>query len=80
MPAVEPKDIVICGRRTPDRRHRLPLPIARRADEPVPGGPPAMVWGCLRLCEQPVRIDIIGGNRRVIRAIGRAIDRLLHPD
>jgi hypothetical protein len=73
-------DIVVCGR-IDDSRMRVPY-------EPVPGevhriagdlptGRDAMAAGqCLRLCPQPVMIDLIGA----VRTIVRGVDRLLHPD
>lgn len=74
------EDIVVCGR-ADDSGMRMPY-------EPVPGevrhiagdlptGPGALAaGGCLRLCPQPVMIDVIG----TIRALSRGLDRILHPD
>ena len=74
------EDIVVCAR-ADDSAMRVPY-------EPVPGevrhiagdlptGPGAMAaGGCLRLCPQPVMIDVIG----TVRALSRGLDRILHPD
>lgn len=74
------EDIVVCGR-ADDSNMRVPY-------EPVPGevhhipgdlptgGEAMAAGGCLRLCSQPVMIDVIG----TARALARGIDRLLHPD
>lgn len=74
------EDIVVCGR-ADDQSLRIPY-------EPVPGavhhiagevhtGREAMAAdGCLRLCPQPVMIDVVG----TARALARGLDRLLHPD
>ena len=80
-------EIVVCGRR---RRvgggMRIPYvpepgtPVRLVAGE-APGGVAAMgADGCLRLCQQPLSIDLIGGDRGIVNAIGRGIERLLHPD
>ena len=78
--------IVVCGRAVAGAGYRVPW-------EPEPGArvrliageaPSAMTamgaGGCLRLCEQPLMIDLIGGDRSIVNAIGRGIGRLLHPD
>ena len=75
-------ELVVCGRRRIGGSLRVP-------DEPEPGArmrltagelPSAMAamnaGGCLRLCHQPVMIDIIG----TVRAVQRGLDRILHPD
>jgi hypothetical protein len=79
-------EIFVCGRRPRGAGMRIPWqpePGARVrliAGE-APGGPAAMgAGGCLRLCQQPLMVDLIGGNRSIVNAIGRGIDRLLHPD
>jgi len=73
-------EIVVCGQ-TDHARHRLPLPV-----EPVPGAPRRIAGepptgtvalaggGCLRLCHQPVQIDVIGAVGTAARAIGRLVD------
>jgi hypothetical protein len=78
--------IVVCGRAVAGGGYRVPWqpePGARVrliAGE-APGGPAAMGAGaCLRLCQQPLMIDLIGGDRSIVNAIGRGIGRLLHPD
>jgi hypothetical protein len=82
----ETGEVVVCGRRQRGGGMRIPWrpePGARVhlvAGEP-PGGVAAMgADGCLRLCHQPLMIDLIGGSREIVNAIGRGIDRLLHPD
>jgi hypothetical protein len=72
-------DIVVCGR-AQDDTYRVPY-------EPVPGQvhhiagelPSATAAmgadHCLRLCEQPVMIPILPA----IQALGRGLDRILHP-
>jgi len=79
-------EIVVCGRRPRGAGIRVPWepePGARIhliAGEP-PGGLAAMgAGGCLRLCPQPLRVDLIGGDRSIVNAVGRGIERLLHPD
>lgn len=74
------EDIVVCGR-ADDAAMRVPY-------EPVPGqvhhiagdlptGRDALAAGaCLRLCPQPVMVDVIGA----LNALGRGLDRILHPD
>lgn len=74
------EDIVVCGR-ADDAGMRIPYePVpgeVHRIAGDIPGGPGAMAAGaCLRLCPQPVMIDVIG----TIRALSRGVDRLLHPD
>jgi hypothetical protein len=79
-------EILVCGRRPRGPGMRVPWqpePGARVrliAGE-APGGVAAMASGrCLRLCQQPLMIDLIGGDRSIVNAIGRGIARLLHPD
>jgi hypothetical protein len=79
----DPASIIVCGRRAAAGAAGYRVPY-----EPVPGevhhiagdlpsGTGAMgADGCLRLCEQPLKIDIIGAAR----TLGHGIDRLLHPD
>lgn len=74
------EDIVVCGR-ADDQTMRVPY-------EPVPGevhhvagdlptgGEAMAAGGCLRLCSQPVMVDI----EQAIRFLARGADRLLHPD
>lgn len=75
-----PDELVVCARR-PDA-DRLPLPV-----EPEPGAPPVGETGagraqaaaaageaCLRLCPQPVGIDVIGTAIKVTNALQRLIE------
>ncbi len=79
----DPASIIVCGRRAAGgpggyRVAYEPVPgeVHHIAGD-LPGGAAAMgADSCLRLCEQPLSVDIIG----TARAIGRGIDRLLHPD
>ena len=69
-PPDTPDDIVVCARRR-TQTPRAPLPYApeegqRLRDEPPPD------FGCIRLCEQPLRV----GVGRAIGFIGRAIRTL----
>jgi hypothetical protein len=79
----DPAGIVVCGRRTGRgaegyRVPYVPVPgeVHHIAGDLPTGGDAAGADGCLRLCEQPLSVDIIG----TARAIGRGIERLLHPD
>lgn len=79
----DPAGIIVCGRRRGGavegyRVPYVPVPgeVHHIAGDPPTGGDAASADGCLRLCEQPLSIDIIGAAR----AIGRGIGRLLHPD
>lgn len=73
--------IVVCGR-IYNERYRVPYdPPPGRRRRLIAGEPPSArdamnAGGCLRLCEQPVTIDIVGA----VQALGRGLDRLLHPD
>jgi len=74
------EDIVVCGR-ADDSAMRVPYaPIpgeVRHIAGDLPTGPGALAaGGCLRLCPQPVMIDVIG----TIRSLSRGLDRILHPD
>lgn len=81
----DPEAIVVCGRRD-DRGPQGPLSALPYAPEPgsirpgdVAGGEQRAALAndrCLRLCAQPVQIDIIGA----VRGIGRAIERLRDDD
>lgn len=81
-PSDDPEDIVVCGRRD-DRGPQGPLPALPYAPEPgsIPaadraGGEQRAAMAdaqCIRLCPQPVQIDII----RTLNAIEQAIVRLI---
>lgn len=75
--------VVVCGQRAAGGAggYRVPyVPVAGEvhhiAGELRTGGDAMGADGCLRLCEQPLSIDIIGAAR----TLGRGIGRLLHPD
>ena len=73
-------EVVVCGRRVgggwrvpdePEPGTRLRLTAGE-----LPTGTAAMnAGGCLRLCHQPVMVDVFGA----VRAISRGLDRILHP-
>lgn len=70
------EEIVVCGRRDDEpgvSEYRLPLPVAREPGARIRGEAPPM-RECLRLCHQPLTIDVIGATRSIMRAV----DRLLH--
>lgn len=87
--SADPEEIIVCGRRD-DRGPRGPLPALPYAPEPgsIPAG--AQAGGeqraamandrCLRLCHQPVQINIIsigaGGVSGAAAALGDAAERL----
>ena len=78
---VDPDEITVCGRRD-DRGPRGPLPAIPYAPEPGAIRAGARAGGeqreamandqCIRLCSQPVQINII----RAIGDIARAVDNL----
>ena len=88
-PSADPEDIVVCGRRD-DRGPQGPLPALPFAPEPgtIPaadraGGEQRAAMAnaqCIRLCPQPVQIDIIrigtGAVSGAVTAIGQAVERL----
>jgi hypothetical protein len=87
--SADPEEIIVCGRRD-DRGPRGPLPALPYAPEPgsIPAG--AQAGGeqraamandrCLRLCHQPVQVNVMrvgaGGAGGAAAAIGEAADRL----
>lgn len=85
----DPEDIVVCGRRD-DRGPRGALPALPYAPEPgsIPdgaraGGEQRAALGndrCIRLCHQPVQVNIIGigagGVSGAVGRIGETIERL----
>jgi hypothetical protein len=73
-------EIVVCGR-SDERSMRVPYePIAgqvhRIAGEMPTGGDAAAADRCLRLCYQPVMVDV----GEAARFLGRGLDRILHSD
>jgi hypothetical protein len=75
--------ILVCGR--PARSgggYRIPwVPEPGARVRLVAGEAPSATaamsaGGCLRLCLEPVRVNII----QALRTLGRGLDRLLHPD
>ena len=78
--------IVVCGRAVAGAGYRIPWePEAGARVRLIAGEAPSAMTamgagGCLRLCQQPLMINLIGGDRSIVNAIGRGIERLLHPD
>jgi len=74
------EDIIVCGR-ADDQSMRIPYEpepgaVHHIAGDLPTGGQAMAAGGCLRLCPQPVMIDVIG----TARALARGLDRILHPD
>ena len=73
--------IVVCAR-TDGAAYRVPYdppPGSRRrliAGEPPSARDAMGGGGCLRLCEQPISVNVVSA----IQGLGRGLDRLLHPD
>ena len=80
-PEIGDDAIVVCAR-TESERYRIPFdppPGERRrliAGEPPSARDAMGAGGCLRLCEQPVSVNLV----EAVRFLGRGLDRLLHPD
>ena len=78
----DPVQIVVCGARHTAEPPRLSTDgEVRLSGNPLPGEAPtgmaAMGAGaCIRLCHQPLRIDIIGA----VRTVGEVIERLMDDD
>lgn len=80
----DPDNVVVCGRRPAEGGpgdYRVPWApepgrIARLPGEAPSGRDALAADQCLRLCAQPVMIDV----GKALSAIERGIDRLLHPD
>ncbi len=67
----EGEEIVVCGRRSPDRggRSGFRVPYVAEPGRRIPGEGSADSGGCMRLCHQPLTIDplkIPGAVKRVI--------------
>jgi hypothetical protein len=58
------EEVVVCGR-THRQPERSPLPVSREPGEIVRhvGEPTMQGGGCMRLCEQPVTIDLMAAAR-----------------
>lgn len=75
--AVEDEEaIIVCGRRLEVDPNRLPLPIEREAGERVAGEPAIMGPDCIRLCHQPVQVDLI----KAVPAVIEGVRKILDPD
>ena len=82
-PGAGDEDIVVCGRGSGGggEAYRVPFVpepgrIARLPGEAPTGGDALAADRCIRLCNEGVKIDVIGA----IRGIQRGLDRILHPD
>ena len=74
----DPDEIVVCGRGPGQKDpNRMPFESVRVPGERIPGEPAgAEAFSCLRLCPQPLKIDLIKAVK-----IGRKIVRhILDPD
>ena len=78
----DPETITVCGRRPETDPNRLPLPVGPDAGSPtrlLPGEAPRAtmnVGGCMRLCPQPVQVDLI----KAVPAVVEGIKKILDPD
>jgi hypothetical protein len=74
--------IIVCGRPARGEGYRIPwVPEPGARVRLVAGEAPSAMsamgaGGCIRLCYQPVMVDI----GAAFRTLGRGLDRLLHPD
>ena len=52
-------EIIVCGKRKGEKSpYRLPLPVSREAGARIPGEALGDGGGCMRLCPQPVGINL----------------------
>ena len=77
----DPDEIVVCGRVGQRDPNRLPFDPPRTPGAHLPGeGPSGMdamnADACLRLCPQPVRVDLI----KAFKTGKRIIEHILNPD
>jgi hypothetical protein len=67
------EEIVVCGRAGRPDPYRAPLPVLRTPGLPHPGeAQDGSALACLRLCDQPLSIDLIKAakiGRKIIRHI-----------
>lgn len=74
----DPDEIIVCGRAAGQADpNRMPIASARVPGSRIPGEPAgAEAFSCLRLCPQPLKLDLIKAAK-----IGRKIVRhILDPD
>jgi hypothetical protein len=73
----DPDEIVVCGRTGQKDPNRLPFESPRVPGEHIAGEPAgAGAFSCLRLCPQPLKVDLIKAAK-----VGRKIIRhILDPD
>lgn len=75
-------EVVVCGPNVRGAGYRIPYePEPGERVRLIAGEPPSARAaldgaGCLRLCEQPVMINVFSA----VSAVAHGIDRLLHPD
>ena len=71
----DPEEIVVCGRPSgaPDP-NRAPLPIAREPGARIPGENSGDGGGCIRLCHQPLMIDVV----KAAKFTRKLVDRIFH--
>ncbi len=68
-------EIVVCARREGDPQpERLPLPVEREAGTRIAGEPLKDSGGCIRLCHQPVTVDLIKAGKALASGISRILD------
>jgi len=66
--------IIVCGRRPAVDPNRLPLPVEPEPGRRIRGEPGVMGPDCMRLCHQPVQVDLIGAIPKVIEGIKKILD------
>ena len=63
--------IVVCGRRDPDDSgpNSLRVPYVPEPGRRVPGEPKFDGGGCMRLCHQPVQVDVVKVGRGIVKGV-----------
>jgi hypothetical protein len=77
----EGEEIVVCGRRSPDRggRSGFRVPYVAEPGRRIPGEASSDGGGCMRLCQRPVTIDLFntgdgGAIGKAVRGIREALE------
>ena len=67
----DPEDIVVCGRRDPDDAGptSLRVPYVPEPGRRIPGEPLADSGGCMRLCHQPVQVDVFKVGSAIVKGV-----------
>lgn len=67
----DPDDIVVCGRRDPDDAGptSLRVPYEPEPGRRTPGEPKFDGGGCMRLCHQPVQVDVVKVGRGIVKGV-----------